>query len=163
MSCTIGVLGGWRLHGPLGEARQVRMAVQRLLAFLVLRGRVQQRALVAGSLWPESSDLRASANLRSTLWHARIESPGVVDGDGSTVWLCEDVRADFDEATEVVRALLLGQPVRRERMASLQADVLPGWTDEWVVPVRFLHRQLRLLALEKATRDAAVTTPAPRC
>jgi DNA-binding SARP family transcriptional activator len=163
VSCTIRVLGSWELVGPDDDARSVRFAVQRLLAFLVLRGRIQQRALVAGNLWPDSSDRRASANLRSTLWHARIESPGVIDGDGSTVWLCEDVLADFDEATDVVRAVLLGEPVPGERLAFLTGDVLPGWDDEWVVPVRFLHRQLRLLALDRASRDAAVTTGAPRC
>ena len=163
MSCTIRVLGGWQLAGPTGAPRPVRVAVQRLLAFLVLRGRVQQRVLVAGNLWPDSSDRRASANLRSTLWHARIECPGVVDGDGSTVWLCECVLADFDEATAVIRAALLGEPVPEERLRFLDDDVLPGWEDEWVVPVRFLHRQLRLLASDRATRDAAVTTVSPRC
>lgn len=162
MSCTIRVLGGWQLTGSTGEPRPVRVTVQRLLAFLVLRGRVQQRALVAGSLWPDSSDRRASANLRSTLWHARIECPGVVDGDSSTVWLCEDVLADFDDATGVVRAVLLGEPVARERLAALAGDVLPGSADEWVLPVRFLHRQLRLLALDRARRDAAVTTDSRR-
>lgn len=163
MSFTVGVIGGWQLSGPLGEERQVRVAVQRLLAFLVLRGRMQQRALVAGSLWPENSDSRAGANLRSALWHARIEATGVVEGDGSTVWLCDDVSTDFDDATEVVRAVLLGQPVPSERLATLQGDVLPGWTDEWVEPARFLHRQLRLLAFERATRDATVTTTSPPC
>ena len=163
MSCTIRVLGSWELIGPTGETRAVRFAVQRLLAFLVLRGPMQQRALVAGSLWPDSSDRRASANLRSTLWHARLETPGVIDADGSTVWLCGGVLADFHEATDVVRAVLLGEPVAGERLASLSGDVLPGWEDEWVVPVRFLHRQLRLLSLDRARRDAAVTTGPPRC
>ncbi|MCY4725956.1 hypothetical protein NYO98_06675 [Nocardioides sp. STR2] len=150
MSVPIRVLGDWQLVGPDGESRAVRSAVQRLLAFLAVRGRVQQRAFVAGSLWPDSSDRRASANLRSTLWHARIESPGLVDGDGSTLWLCEGVLTDFDEATAVIRAVLLGEPVAPERLASLAGDVLPEWDDEWVVQVRFLHRQLRLLALERA-------------
>jgi DNA-binding SARP family transcriptional activator len=158
VSTTIQVLGTWRLIGPEGQTRPVRIAAQRLLAFLALRGRVQQRVLVAGSLWPDSSDRRSSANLRSTLWHARNECPGVVDGDGSTVWLCDGVRADFDEATDVVRAVLLGEAVPTQRLAVLAEDVLPGWTDEWVLPVRFLHRQLRRLALERAGRDAAVTT-----
>jgi DNA-binding SARP family transcriptional activator len=163
MSYTIRVLGAWRLDGPDGEPRPVRVGVQRLLAFLVLHGRVQQRALVAGSLWPDSPDRRASANLRSTLWHARIESPGVIDGDGSTVWLCDGVRADFDDAREVLRGVLLGQQFIADQLAVLGADVLPDWTDEWVASARFLHRQLRLLALERAARDAAVTTTSQRC
>ena len=179
MSATIGVLGAWRLHCPdagagtdgahtsvqcaaagrrsgvydtyrsTGRPRPVRLAVQRLLAFLVLRGRVQQRVLVAGSLWPDSSDRRANANLRSALWHARNECPDVVDGDGSTIWLCEGVASDFDEATAVVRAVLLGEQVTAAHLATLVDDVLPSWDDQWVMPVRFVHRQLRLLALER--------------
>ena len=163
MTVTVCVLGGWRLCGPLGEPRATRIAVRRLVAFLVLRGRVQQRALVAGTLWPDSSERRASANLRSTLWHARIECPGVADGDASTVWLCDEIRTDFDEATEVVRAVLVGDHVPPERLAVLADDVLPDWPDEWLAPVRFLHRQLRLLALERAARDASVTTDSQRC
>lgn len=162
MTGRVEVIGGWRLTDPLGEPRATRLAVQRLIAFLVLRGRVQQRALVAGTLWPDSSDQRASANLRSTLWHSRRECPGIADGDASTVWLCDGVRADFDEATEVVRALLVGAAVQADRIAVLRGDVLPDWPDEWVVPIRFLHRQLRLLALEQSARDACVTTPSQR-
>jgi DNA-binding SARP family transcriptional activator len=192
VNATIGVLGAWRLHCPdpgvhsvstqpadrraaadgrsdaqgtcrsIERARPVRIAVQRLLAFLVLRGRVQQRALVAGNLWPESSDRRANANLRSALWHARNEWPDVVDGDGSTIWLCEGVASDFDEATAAVRAVLLGEQVTAAHLTTLVDDVLPTWEDEWVLPVRFVHRQLRLLALERAPRDAGVTMLSPR-
>jgi DNA-binding SARP family transcriptional activator len=163
VSWSIGVLGGWRLVAPDGEVRQVRLPIQRLLAFLVLHGRVQQRALVAGALWLESCDRRASANLRSTLWHARNECPGIVDADGSTVWLCADVETDFDRATGVIRAVLVGRPVPPGELATLRDDLLPDWPDEWVVPIRFLHRQLRLLALERAAGDAAVTTVSPVC
>ena len=83
-------------------------------------------------------------------------------GDAWTVWLCDGIGADFDRSTEVVRAVLVGERVPPERLALLADDVLPEWPDEWVVPVRFLHRQLRLLALERA-RDASVTTPSQRC
>lgn len=161
MTYAIGVIGAWRLDGPRGEPVKVRMAVRRLVAFLAVRGRMQQRALVAGSLWPESTERRASANLRSTLWHARMECPGIVDGDASTVWLCEGVSSDLDDAMDVVRDVLLGHPVRRERLGMLHDDLLPGWGDDWLLPVRFLHRQLRLLAIERSTRDAAVTTASP--
>ena len=148
---------------PTASYCRVRHPVQRLLAFLVLRGRIHQRALVAGTLWPESSERRASANLRSALWHARSESPGIVAGDGSTVWLCEDVHADFDVVTETIRTALAGQPVSMSDLAELHDDLLPGWDDEWVLPLRFLHRQLRLLALERVGRDAPVTTSSPVC
>jgi DNA-binding SARP family transcriptional activator len=148
----VDVLGVWRLRGPSGEDCEVRLAVRRLAALLVLRGRIQHRALVAGTLWPDSSDRRASANLRSTLWHARIECPGIVDGDAITVWLCEGVRSDFDEATDLVRSVLSGDQTPSGARVLLERDVLPDWPDEWLVPVRFVHRQLRLLALGLAER-----------
>jgi DNA-binding SARP family transcriptional activator len=160
---SIGVLGGWQLFGPDGEVRQVRHSIQRLLAFLVMHGRIQQRALVAGTLWPDSCDRRASANLRSTIWHARNESPGIADADWSTVWLCADVAVDFDQATDVIRAALLGHPVSTGELATLRDDLLPDWEDDWVVANRFLHRQLRLLALETVTGDAPVTTVSSVC
>jgi hypothetical protein len=149
--------------GPDGELRQVRLPIRRLLAFLVLQGRVQQRALVAGALWPESCDRRAGANLRSTLWYAKTECPGILDADGSTVWLCAGVEADLDRATGVIRAVLVGGPVSPGELATLRGDLLLDWGDEWVVPVRFLHRQLRLLALERAAGGAAVKTVSPGC
>lgn len=158
-----GRIGADRIRGTRGQPRPVRVAVQRLLAFLVLRGRVQQRVLVAGSLWPDSSDRRASANLRSALWHARHECPGVVDGDGTTVWLSDGVGSDFEEAAAVVRDVLVGEEVTQTRLATLAEDVLPDWDDEWLRSVRFVHRQLRLLALERAAGDAPVTTISPRC
>jgi hypothetical protein len=87
----------------------------------------------------------------------------LVDGDGSTVWLCEDVRADFDLATETIRSVLLGHRVPPADLALLHDDLLPGWGDEWLLPLRFLHRQLRLLALERAGGDATVTAISPVC
>jgi DNA-binding SARP family transcriptional activator len=159
----IEVVGGWRLVRADGQIQRARYPVQRLLAFLVVCGRVQQRTLVAGSLWPDSSERRASANLRAALWHARSECPGIVDGDGSTVWLPDEVGTDFDAATQTIRAALRGRAVPLQDLAVLQHDLLPGWDDEWVIPVRFLHRQLRLLALELTKGDATVTAASPTC
>ena len=76
------------------------------------------------------------------------------------MWLCEDVHADFDVVTETIRTALAGQPVSMSDLAELHDDLLPGWDDEWVLPLRFLHRQLRLLALVMA---APVTTSSPVC
>ena len=114
-----GVLGGWRLTAlPLPS--RPRPARRPAAGGLPRPARPGAAAvLVAGSLWPDSSDRRANANLRSALWHARNECPDVVDGDGSTMWLCEGVAADFDEATGVVRAVLVGEQVSAAHLATL--------------------------------------------
>lgn len=150
MRYSISVVGGWELRGPDGEHRHVRRPLARLLAFLALRGGAQQRSFVAGSLWPDGCERRACSNLRSTLWHARIEVEGVVGGDASTIWLLPDVDVDLDAAMRAIRALLQGEPTDRDQLAVLLDDVLPDWDEEWVQPLRFLHRQLRLQALERA-------------
>jgi DNA-binding SARP family transcriptional activator len=150
-------VGSWELRGPDGEQRHVRRPLARLLAFLALRGGVQQRSLVAGSLWPDGCERRACSNLRSTLWHARIEVEGIVGGDASTIWLLPDVDVDLDHAMQVIRSLLLGDPTEPAQLHLLLDDVLPEWDEEWVHLLRFLHRQLRLQALERAvTRHVSV-------
>jgi DNA-binding SARP family transcriptional activator len=150
MSYFIRVIGGWELQGPDGEILEVRRPLARLLAYLALRGGVQQRGFVAGTLWPDGCDHRAYSNLRSTLWHARREVGGVVDGDTSAVWLCPDVRVDINEARKVVRSLFAGSSPSSLTIPMLLDDVLPDWDDDWVWSIRFLHRQLRLQALDRA-------------
>ena len=149
MTYSIRVIGGWQLLTSDGEARNVRQPIARLLAFLALRGGIQQRSLVAGSLWPDGCDHRAGSNLRSTIWHARTEIPGVVDGDSSTVWLCDNVDVDFVRAMGAIRSLLAGHSATPAAFAMLLDDVLPDWDEDWVRPIRFVHRQLRLQALDR--------------
>src|SRR3712207_6610194 len=65
-----------RLLGEFGlSAGPTRIALpsdaQRVLAFLALDGGRLPRAYVAGRLWPEAPQERASGNLRSALWRLR--------------------------------------------------------------------------------------------
>ena len=55
---------GWR---PV----QLMWSSQRLVALLALREQPPSRAYVAGTLWPETTDTRANANLRSSLWRVQ--------------------------------------------------------------------------------------------
>lgn len=151
MGYAIRLLGHWSLDRSDGPSVAVRRPVARLLAYLALQGGVQQRGLVAGNLWPDVCDHRASSNLRSTLWHARTEVAGVVAGDTSTVWLHRDITVDVDDAVIAARALLAGTPSSSARhLDALFEDLLPEWDEEWLCSPRFLHRQLRLQALDRA-------------
>ena len=51
-----------------GEVVDLPLSVQRVVVFLSLQGHPLHRQHVAGTLWPETTDQRASANLRSALW-----------------------------------------------------------------------------------------------
>ena len=62
----VAVLGQFRLMQGMRVVRVPR-ASQRLLAFLALRGRIVERAVLAGALWPEASEPHAYSSLRTAL------------------------------------------------------------------------------------------------
>ena len=47
---------------------------------------------------------------------------------------------------------LRGEQITRDEVALLTADVLPGWNDEWLVPLQEDFHDLRVRALEAACR-----------
>jgi DNA-binding SARP family transcriptional activator len=129
-----------------------------LLALLTLRaGRALDRAWLAGSLWPDSSDPQALANLRNTLKdlrHAlgpeagRLRSPTTrtltLDLSGAEV----DVLA-FDAA--ITRGDL---PSLEQAVALYCGPLLEGCEEEWVAEERRAREQAYLAALEALAADA---------
>src|SRR5207248_3521000 len=123
-----------------------------VLALLALRdGRPVERSWLAGTLWPESSESLAFANLRrslSDLRHAlgdqacRLRSPSPrllsLDLAGAAV----DLLA-FDEAIH------LGDEKSLKRAVTLhRGPLLEGCAEEWVLPEREAREQTYLRALE---------------
>jgi len=68
------VLDGFRLCCA-GRELLPRPGEQRLLAFLAVRTKAD-RALVAGTLWPEVTDWHAIGSLRTALWRGCRPIPG---------------------------------------------------------------------------------------
>ena len=133
-----------------GEPVDLPMSTQRLVAFLALHDHPLLRLYVAGTLWLDSSEERAAASLRSSLW--RLNQPGlrVVDGANGRIGLAPGVAVDLRDSTALAHGLLdgdVGDDVRRET-AALSGDVLPDWYEDWIVMGRERFRQLRLHALE---------------
>jgi DNA-binding SARP family transcriptional activator len=136
--------------GPLG----LPMTAQRLVAFLALARKPVSRLYAAGHLWPEASDARAAASLRSALW--RVRRIGDVVRAGAYE-LALDPAVDVD----VTAALALTRRVEDAAVAIDPADVgalcrtddlLPGWYDEaWLDIERECFRMLRAHALERLT------------
>ena len=133
-----------------GVSVSLPMSVQRLVAFLALHRQPVLRPYVAGSLWPDSSDERASANLRSVLWRLHRSGIGVVEAVDQRLRLGLDVRVDLHEAEALARRGLDDDFADIGDVAAslLARDVLPDWYDDWVLVEHERFRQLRLRALD---------------
>jgi len=135
-----------------GQPVELPLSAQRLIAFLALNDHPVQRAFVAGTLWLETTDERAAANLRSALW--RLHRHGdLIDATGSQLRLSPRISIDLKEAATCARQVLDGLPPSRESdqepfHLSLGSDLLPDWYEDWVLIERERFRQLRLHALE---------------
>ena len=152
----LGLLGGFRL---LIEAEEVQlpMNAQRLVCFLALHDRPLLRTFVGGSLWGESTDRRAGGSLRSALWRLRHPSYALVSLTSDHIALSPTVAVDLRLGEALAHRLLDpaqgiddGPTVDEERI--LSADLLPDWSEDWVLMERERYHQLRLRALEALCR-----------
>ncbi len=143
------LLGGFQL--TVGGAQVVlARSVERLLALLALERRPFLRLHFAARLWPDWTEERANANLRSALWRLRRAGQRLVSTDNGRLRLHDDVTVDL------VR--MLGQAARLTgdgdcapedlNARPLLPDLLPDWYDEWVLLEQERVRQTRLHALE---------------
>ncbi len=127
---------------------------RKLLAFLALRDRPATRHLVASTLWPEAPPQDAASSLRSALWRLKPTASAAVIVEDLDLAPHPDVRIDIRDSRALAHRLL--DPTREilpsdesaAAVASLSADLLPGWYDEWVVIENEEWHQLRLHALE---------------
>jgi DNA-binding SARP family transcriptional activator len=150
----LSLLGGF-VFSVEGEAlRGISAGSQRLLAFLALNERVVTRENVAATFWPESTDERAGASLRSAL--TRRESPvrRAVKVTASGLGMADDVVVDVHRFRALARRLidrdapLPETDVSASDVSALSNDLLPGWYDDWAVIAAEAWRQLGLHALE---------------
>jgi DNA-binding SARP family transcriptional activator len=112
-----------------------------------------KRATVAGTLWPDSSESHAYSNLRSALSRLDSTARKALVTRKLELGLAEDVAVDVRNAGALAHRLLdplaldcsqLGMPA----VATLSADLLPDWSDDWVLIEAEDWRQLRVHALE---------------
>lgn len=139
------------------------LAVQRLLAFLALHPQPLLRTYVACNLWPDTTEERAHASLRSALWRLNRCGRLVVGADGPRLRLEPAVAVDLHAARELARQVLAGGCDGGPGVAEasrLYDDLLPDWYEDWVLLEREEFRQLRLRALEalcdRLARDGQV-------
>lgn len=156
----LSVLGGFELS--IDDQPQVVSATgEKLLAYLVIRARVRpvRRAALAEELWADTDPVRASARLRSALW--RLPRPngyplvrGMASGLQLTagivvdLWRAEDAARTTTIMADVVAANGQGQD-GYEPIHHLSGELLPGWSEEWLVIERECFHQVKLHALEQ--------------
>ncbi|NMO90696.1 BTAD domain-containing putative transcriptional regulator [Actinomycetospora sp. TBRC 11914] len=140
-AARLGLLGGFTCR--LGDD-EVRLAptAERVVAYLALARRRVRRHELAGTLWPQDPDRQGLTRLRTVLW--KVPSPvraALVCVDAGTVGLhpaaAVDLYALDRDADEAAETDLLAR-----------GELLPGWSDDWVLVERARHRQLHLHALE---------------
>lgn len=124
---------------------------QRLLAYLALHGGSVTRTALAATLWPNAPDRRAAACLRSALWRL-VKPPHIlIESRRETLRIGPAVEVDVAAVRRFVTDLAGPAGIAADvamSVNSLSADLLPGWTDHWVVAERDWFRQVCLRALE---------------
>jgi DNA-binding SARP family transcriptional activator len=128
------------------------LSAQRVIVFLALHDRPQRRPVIAGNLWPEKSEERAAANLRTALWRARVPcGPSLVAAHGSLLTLSRHVNVDVHQMQvagwRLVEGCDITSPTRADGGQFFE-DLLPGWYDDWVILERERITQLRMHFLE---------------
>jgi SARP family transcriptional regulator, regulator of embCAB operon len=148
----ISLLGGFGLSDGQHDLA-VSEGSQRLLVFLAVRRHPVKRVLVAGTLWPLSSEAHAYSSLRSAL--ARLDGArSSVVVTGSALSMAEGVTVDLWDSQALAHRLLVPGVAASANgslvadLAALSADLLPDWYEDWAIVESESWRQLRLHALE---------------
>jgi DNA-binding SARP family transcriptional activator len=146
------VLGSFTLtaHTPHGHGTTIPLGVdaRRLVAYLAVHPRPQQRGALAADLWPGMAVGSAMRLLDDAVLAVAVPGLLVTDDRGALA-LGPDVEVDLAAAMLLVRALPEVAADADPDLSPLAADILPGWTAAWIVVERERFRQLRLHAVEE--------------
>lgn len=139
-----------------GRNHSVPEGSKHLLAFVSLRSSPIDSRSAACTLWPSCSAERATGNLRSALWRLRRAGVDVLYHDRFLLGLRRDVAVDSHQLRAWADRVLLGDPTEADLDLRLHGpdswDLLPGWSDSWVLLERESLRQRVLHALEALSR-----------
>lgn len=140
------------LDGPAILA--IPAGTQRVLALLAVRGGILGRSRVAGILWPDATERRARAALRSALVRLPPTARPAVSATPAELAVADAVLVDLRTGEALAHRLLdpAGRPTGADlggpALALLAAELLPDWYEDWAVAAAESWRQLRLHALE---------------
>ncbi|MCO1658428.1 AfsR/SARP family transcriptional regulator [Pseudonocardia humida] len=140
------MLGSFTLTSR-GSAVPLGVDARRLVAYLAVHPRPQERAALAADLWPGTAAEAAARLLSDAI--AAVDVPGLLTEDGPTLSLAADVEVDLADALGLVRGLPEIPVDDTPDISLLSSDILPGWTATWIAVERERFRQLRLHAIEE--------------
>jgi DNA-binding SARP family transcriptional activator len=141
------LLGGFALSGA-GSRMTLPVSLQRLTAFLALRGPTSRRT-AAGVLWSSTSDDRASASLRTAVWRLRRGAGGLLTISGESLALGSTVSVDIGSADRFSGVHRAAGPI-----SGACTELLPGWYDDWVIMERERLRHWHIRFLESSAGTA---------
>lgn len=138
----------------IGERRLVIPHIaERVLTYLALANRPVARLRLAGALWPDCTDHKASKCLRTALWRLRQVDGNLVETSGERLRLDPRVAVDISQLTDLAQRLVLGpddESLGQAHLLVVHVELLPDWDEEWVAVNRERYRLARLAALESA-------------
>lgn len=144
----LSLLGGFELraHGNLIE---LPTNARRVLAFLALKERPVSRVYLAGSLWPDATEQRSLASLRTAVWALHPPRLAFVVASSRLLRVADEVSVDVREAVRAAQAAI-DRPDTDGflREFGSAGELLPDWYEDWVDDERERIRQLQLHALE---------------
>ncbi len=149
---TLSLLQGFELVVD-GRPRRLAPSAERLVAYVALQPGPVVRSHVAGVLWGDRSDGRASACLRSAIWRANSGPGGrVLAAVRSRVELEGDVSVDVRQAMDAAHRRF-ADPAECVDPGLLTGELLPGWYEDWVLVERERIRQVCLAAAEQMAQS----------
>ncbi len=151
------LLGGFSLTVD-DRAVELTPVTERLVALLALAGR-SSRSRVAGTLWPDSSQRRASACLRSGVWRVNRAASGLIAATRFTLDVRPEVEVDVQRYVHMATSALDSGSTTpaTDALGALGhgGELLPDWDDDWLLADRERLRQLRLHMLEEQAERLA--------
>lgn len=133
MSSAVHLFGGFQLTCD-GTPVELPLSSQRLVGFLALHDRALIRGYVAGTLWPDTTDDKAAANLRTALW--RLHRPGhdIVESSNGLLALSPDVWVDVRALRSAARDQRhCGALPADDLLIDMHGELMPGCWDTWLV------------------------------
>ncbi|KRB42998.1 BTAD domain-containing putative transcriptional regulator [Terrabacter sp. Root181] len=142
-----------------GELVVLPAHAERLVALLAIRVRPQHRRNLAATLWTYSTESRAAASLRTTLWRTRQTLGDCVEVHGAMLALAPHVSVDLNDLVTQCRQLLdddTGMSAEDVDPVDLDGELLPDWDEDWILLERERTHQLRIHALEAMCHELSL-------
>ena len=151
----LSLLQSWQLRRD-ADVVHVATRQQRLITALAING-PRPRSYLVGLLWPECQESRALESLRMSVHLVSRQVPGLLINGGTVLSLSELVDVDLHRVRDQIRELSrtgLNGNVASYLHQLRDAELLPGWYDDWVLFEQSRLRQDRLHAFQIIARES---------